>query len=100
MKRALGVLLLAASPALGGDLPEVKARGALRVLAVVLNQEDVFMSGQAGGGLRPRGAGGLLRVASPATGARAAGELGRARSRAAGRTGRHHRRPLQRHART
>jgi membrane-bound lytic murein transglycosylase F len=50
MKPALAVLLLAAAPALGGDLAEVKARGTLRVLAVVLNQEDVFMSGKPGVG--------------------------------------------------
>jgi ABC-type amino acid transport substrate-binding protein len=50
MKPALAVLLLAAAPALGGDLAVVKARGTLRVLAVVLNQEDVFMSGKPGVG--------------------------------------------------
>jgi len=50
VKTALAVLLLAVAPALGGDLEVVKARGTLRVLAVVLNQEDVFMSGKPGVG--------------------------------------------------
>jgi ABC-type amino acid transport substrate-binding protein len=50
MKPALVVLLLAAAPAVAGDLAEIKATGTLRVLAVVLNQENVFMSGQPGVG--------------------------------------------------
>jgi membrane-bound lytic murein transglycosylase F len=48
MTAALAVLILAALPAAAGDLGEIKAGGGLRVLAVVLNQEDVFMSAQPG----------------------------------------------------
>jgi ABC-type amino acid transport substrate-binding protein len=50
MKAALAVLLLSAAPATAVDLAEVKAAGSLRVLAVVLNQENVFMSEQPGVG--------------------------------------------------
>jgi lysine/arginine/ornithine transport system substrate-binding protein len=51
MKPAVfAVLALVAVPAAAADFPEVKARGTLRVLAVVLNQEDVFMSTKAGVG--------------------------------------------------
>jgi membrane-bound lytic murein transglycosylase F len=50
MKTAVAGLLLAASSAAAADLPEIKADGTLRVLAVVRNQEDVFMSQQPGVG--------------------------------------------------
>ena len=46
----LAVILLLSTPALADDLAVIKARGTLRVLAVVLNQEDVFMSGKPGVG--------------------------------------------------
>lgn len=46
MRAALAVLLLAVAPVAAGDLAEIKARGTLRVLAVVVNQDNVFMSDQ------------------------------------------------------
>jgi polar amino acid transport system substrate-binding protein len=48
MKAAFALLLLAGAPVMASDLAEVKSRGTLRVLSVVLNQEDVFMSGRPG----------------------------------------------------
>ena len=48
MRAALAVLLLAAAPAAAGDLAAIKARGNLRVLSVVVNQDNVFMSDQPG----------------------------------------------------
>jgi hypothetical protein len=50
MKAALAVLLLAVSPAAAGDLKDIKAAGTLRVLAVVVNQDDIFMSDKPGVG--------------------------------------------------
>ena len=51
MRSSLAVLLLAAAPAaVASDLAEIKARGSLRVLSVVVNQGNVFMSDQAGVG--------------------------------------------------
>jgi ABC-type amino acid transport substrate-binding protein len=50
MKAALAVLVLAAVPAVAGDLAEVKARGSLRVLAVMLNQDNAFIAAEAGTG--------------------------------------------------
>jgi lysine/arginine/ornithine transport system substrate-binding protein len=50
MKPAFAVLLLAAAPAWAADLDEVKARGSLRVLAVIVNQENAFMSADPGVG--------------------------------------------------
>lgn len=51
MKLVCAVLALATAPAaLAADLGEVKARGTLRALAVVLNQEDAFMSTEPGVG--------------------------------------------------
>lgn len=48
MKAALALALLAAAPV--PDLPEIGARGTLRVLAVVRNQADDFMSETPGRG--------------------------------------------------
>jgi len=47
---ALVLAVLAAAPLLAGDLPEVKSRGTLRVLAVVRNQADEFVSTEPGRG--------------------------------------------------
>jgi ABC-type amino acid transport substrate-binding protein len=43
-------MLIFAPAALASDLPKVKSRGTLRALSVVLNQENAFMSEQAGVG--------------------------------------------------
>src|SRR5262245_57859918 len=51
MKAALALLLLTAASVAAGDLPEIKAAGSLRVLAVVTNQADSFMSERPGVGL-------------------------------------------------
>ena len=46
MRAALAAFLLAVTPVAAGDLADIKARGTLRVLAVVVNQDDTFMSDQ------------------------------------------------------
>jgi ABC-type amino acid transport substrate-binding protein len=50
MKAAIAVQLLLAASAAAGDLDQIKAGGSLRVLAVVMNQENVFMSERPGVG--------------------------------------------------
>jgi ABC-type amino acid transport substrate-binding protein len=50
LRAALGVVLLAAGTAAAGDLQDIKTAGTLRALAVVVNQDNIFMSDQPGVG--------------------------------------------------